>query len=87
MRCPIDPACHYSFDDLFAAAHARPMTGDERDAFRKLDQPAINAWVRRAVAATRGAFACEDRTGTNGVVHTAFWAAHEKTGEPQRCAG
>ncbi len=69
----IDRSCCFSFDDLFLAAHHRPMTDAERQALRDRDQPARNRLVRQWVAETAGDFACEDRRGTDGVLYTAFW--------------
>ena len=70
----IDRSCCYSFDDLFLAAMARPMTDGERADLRAADQPRKNRLARQWVTLTGGSFECEDRTGTDGVLYTAFWA-------------
>lgn len=67
-------SCCYSFDDLHRAAVGRPMNDEERTRLYGLPQAARNEWVRRRVEQSRGAFACEERRGTDGVTYTAFWA-------------
>jgi hypothetical protein len=69
----IDRSCCYSFDDLFLAAMARPMSAAEREDLRHADQPRKNRLARQWVSQTGGAFECEDRTGTDGILYTAFW--------------
>jgi hypothetical protein len=70
----IGKSCCYSFDDLFRAAHQRDMSEAERSAFAALDQPGKNLAVKQMVTKTGGRFTCEDRTGTDGLTYTAFWA-------------
>lgn len=69
----IDHSCCFSFDDLYFAAHARPMTDAERDALRQSDQSRRNQIARQWTAMTGGTFTCQDRHGTDGVLYTAFW--------------
>ncbi len=73
--------CCYSFLDLFRAAHGRDWREEEREHFNGLPQEEKNRAVREMVAATNGAWACEDRTWSDGKVYTAFWVV----GSGKRC--
>lgn len=71
-----DRSCAYSFDDLHHAVHARNMTEAQRRRLYAMTQAERNAWVRQMVARTDGGFTCEDRTGSDDQIYTAFWATH-----------
>jgi len=69
-----ESACSLGFAELFALAHEREWTAEERAAFYALDQPERNTrvmeWAREA-----GGIHTEDRRGADGIIYKAFWRA------------
>ncbi len=61
-----------SFADLFRLAKKRSWTAEEERGFQSLDWRARNAVVKQLARET-GCVQTEDRTGTDGLVYTAFW--------------
>jgi hypothetical protein len=64
--------CSFGFADLFRLAKKRAWTAEEEKGFRSLDQRGRNAVVKQ-LAREAGCVRTEDRTGTDGLVYTAFW--------------
>lgn len=62
--------CHYSFSDLFQAAHKRPPENQEAMEFVLASQDARNTLVKKW--AILAGWATEDRVGTDGKIYTAF---------------
>jgi hypothetical protein len=69
--------CNYSFADLFHIVRGRPWNDAERAAFEALDRKARNEWVRELAAESNGRIVTEDRRGSDGLIYTAFWLAHQ----------
>jgi hypothetical protein len=67
-----DPG-HPSFEELFRAANHRDPSVSERLICSLMPQQDRNTLVRWLVEQAGGKFRCEDRTDSNGTVHTEFW--------------
>ncbi|MBT8485956.1 MAG: hypothetical protein HKO59_07480 [Phycisphaerales bacterium] len=61
------------YDELSWMADGREWSRAERKALAEMDQEERNAWVRERAARAGAIVGTEDRTGTDGVVYTAFW--------------
>ena len=68
----MEPGCTIGFADLFRLAKKRGWTAAEERAFQAMTQPERNAAVKE-LAREAGRIRTEDRTGTDGLVYTAFW--------------
>jgi hypothetical protein len=77
----LDNECAYSFDDLFRAAKGRLMSEEERNSLEAAPQDDRNRRVREWAAETGGEFVCEDRSGTDGRIYTAFWVVDERVAD------
>ena len=65
--------CEMGFGELFRRARNREWTAEEAGDFAALDQDSRNRLVRQ-LAKEAGGIRTADRTGTDGIVYTAFWA-------------
>lgn len=64
--------CKIGFGDLFQLAKGRGWSAAEEREFQALDQSARNKLVKE-LALEAGNILTEDRTGTDGLIYTAFW--------------
>lgn len=66
--------CAFGFEDLFRAAKRRDMSDAERKTLEAASQDERNRLVREWVVESGGEFCCEDRSGSDGLIYTSFWA-------------